>query len=271
MKLPLAKSSPLLQKLAGSLRYIEIGAEPLTDGKFESLRRLLPNTLIHPSCNLTEAQAVFLKAGPDASLNRIGRLPPTLSLSIVDELRREITPGRSGRILLKGPGLMRGFWGQSEHKIALFRHDGYCTGDRAVADKNGEVSLLGRKEEALHIRGRKINPAAVEAVLRRHAGVAECAVVGLLDAAGGFETKIHAFVAPTAKGALLTERDLKAFCRAFLPACEVPARIYFQASLPKSAEGRTRREALKAAAQVAAHNELQKAQSEIPQFLNPQS
>jgi 2,3-dihydroxybenzoate-AMP ligase len=179
VKLPLAKSSPLLEKLAGSLRYIEIGAEPLADGKFEALRRLLPNTLIHPSCNLTEAQAGFLKAGPDGSLNRIGRLPPTLSLSLVDELQREVTPGRSGRILLKGPGLMRGFWGQSEHKIASFHHDGYCTADRAVADKNGEVTLLGRMEEALHIRGRKINPAAVEAVLRRHAGVAECAVVGL--------------------------------------------------------------------------------------------
>jgi acyl-CoA synthetase (AMP-forming)/AMP-acid ligase II len=78
-------------------------------------------------------------------------------------------------------------------------------------------------------------------------------------------------VAPTAKGALLTERDLKAFCREFLPSGEVPARIYFQASLPKSGEGRIRREALKAAAQAAAHNELQKPQSEIPRFLTPQS
>jgi len=267
----LEKPPPVLQKLAASLRYVEMGSEPLDEGMFESLRRLLPNTLIHSSCNLTEAQAAFLKAGPDGSLNRIGRLPPTLSLRIVDEDRREVSPGQPGRILLKGPGLMKGFSGQSEHQLALLIQDGYCTADRAAADKHGEVTLLGRMEETLNIRGHKINPAEVEAVLRRHRSVAECAVVGLLDAAEGFETKLHAFVAPTSQGSMLTERDLKAYCRAFLPAAKVPARIHFQASLPKSAEGRILRENLKAAAQVAAHSALRKVKREIPHFLVPQT
>jgi excisionase family DNA binding protein len=264
-------SSPPLQELAASLRYVEIGSALLEEGRFESLRRLLPNTPIHASCNLTEAQAAFLKAGPDGLLNRISRLPPTLSLSIVDEHRREVPPGQSGRILLKGSGLMKGFWGQSEHQTALHFLGGYCNGCRAATDKRGEVILLGRMEETLNIRGHKINPAEVEAVLRRHASVAECAVVGLLDGAGGFEMKMHAFVSPTSNGAMLTERDLKTYCRAFLPSGKVPARIHFQASLPKSADGRILRQTLKAAAQLAVHGELRKVKSEIPQFLVPQS
>jgi long-chain acyl-CoA synthetase len=271
MKLLLEKSSPSLQDLAGSFRYVEIGSAPLEEGKFESLRRLLPNTLIHPSCNLTEAQAAFLNTGPDGSLNRIGRLPPTLSLTLVDEHRRPVPPGQPGRILLKGPGLMKGFWGQSSHQFAMLVVNGYCTGERATTDKRGEIVLLGRKEETLNTRGHNINPADIEAVLQRHAHVAECAVVGLLDATGGFETKIHAFVVPTANGAMLTERDLKAHCRAFLPSGKVPARIHFQASLPRSEEGRVLREILKAAAQLASHSALGKVETEIPRFQIPRS
>ncbi|MGD0412523.1 MAG: AMP-binding protein [Verrucomicrobiota bacterium] len=271
VKLLLEKPSLPSQKLAGSLRYVEIGSAPLEEGEFESLRRLLPNTLIHASCNLTEAQPAFLQAGPDGSLNRIGRLPPTLSLTIVDEQRREAPPGQSGRVLLKGPGLMKGFWGQSEHEMAMLILEGYCPGDRAATDKRGEVILLARMEETLSIRGHKINPAEVEAVLRRHVSVADCAVVGLLDAAGGFETRVHAFVVPNSKGAMLTERDLKAYCRVFLPSSQVPARIHFQASLPKSEEGRISLRTLKGAAQVAGQGQLRKVKSEIPRILVPQS
>jgi acyl-CoA synthetase (AMP-forming)/AMP-acid ligase II len=140
----LETSSPSLQKLATSLRYVETGSAPLEEAMFESLRRLLPKTLIHPSCNLTQAQAAFLEASPDGSFNRIGGLPPTLSLTIVDELRREVPPGQSGRILIKGPGLMKGLWGQSNHQNALLAQAGYCTGDKGTADERGEVTLLGR-------------------------------------------------------------------------------------------------------------------------------
>ena len=250
--------SPALQKLAGSLRYVEIGSAPLEEGRFESLRRLLPETPIHLSRNLTEAQACFLGAGADGSLNRIRRVPPTLAFSIVDDQKQEARPGQSGRIWLKGPGLMKGFWGQSETEMAALKMDGYCSGDRAMKDKLGEVTLLGGAEETLQVRGHKVNLAEVEAVLRRHGMVADCAVAGLLGAAGSFEIELHAFVALTAKGALVTERDLKAFCRAFLPSYKVPARIHFRASLPKSADGRISREALKAAAHGAAQGALGK-------------
>ena len=110
---------------------------------------------------------------------------------------------------------MKGFSGQSEHEMAMLKLHGYCSGDRAVADEHGGVASLERTEETLQIRSEKVNPAEIEAVLRRHSGVAECAVTGMLEANGKLETALHAFVAPTARGALLTE-GLKTYCRAFL-------------------------------------------------------
>lgn len=85
--------SPSLHRLAGSLRYVEIGSAPLEEAVFQALRRLLPETPIRLSCNLTEAQACFLEAGANGSLNRICRLAPTLALSIVDAQRQEVRPG----------------------------------------------------------------------------------------------------------------------------------------------------------------------------------
>jgi acyl-CoA synthetase (AMP-forming)/AMP-acid ligase II len=252
VKLLLEKFAPALQKLAGSLRHLDIASAPFQQGELQPLCRLLPETLIHLNCNLTEAQAGFLKVGADGLLHGICRVAPTLTLRIVDEQGREARPGQAGRILLKGPGLMKGFWGQSEHQMRMLKMDGYLTGDRAMTGRHGGVTLLGRKEETLNIGGHKVNPAEIEAVLRRHPRVAECAVVGVMDPAGGFETKMHAFVAPTAKGAMLTERELLAYCRTFLPAYKVPARLHVQPSLPKSAEGRILREALKTAAQAMA-------------------
>jgi long-chain acyl-CoA synthetase len=260
----LEKFSPALQKLAGSLRYVEIGSEPLEERHLEALRRLLPRTLIHLSYNLTEAQPGFLKAGPKGALNGGCRVASSLALHIVDEHRREVRPGQSGRILLKGPGLMKGFWGQSEHEMAMLKIHGYCSGDRAMSEPRGGVTPLERAEETLMIRGHKVNPAEVEAVLRRHAGVADCAVAGLLDGAGGFGTVLHAFVVRTARGALLTERELKEHCRAFLQSYKVPARIHFRSLLPKSADGRVLREALKTAAQGAVNGAAAKMKCGIP-------
>jgi long-chain acyl-CoA synthetase len=228
----LEKFSPAFQKLAASLRYVKIGSGPLEARKLDSLRRLLPRTLILLSRNPTEAQSGFLKARPGGSPNGSCPPAPALALRIADEHRVQAPPGQSDRIFLTGPGMSNAFWGQSDHEMAMLIMDGYCSGGRAIAGKPGRVTLLGHGQEMLRIRGRIVNPAEIEAVLRRHVGVAECAVTGLLDAAGGFETAIHAFVAPTAKGALLTEQDLKLYCRAHLQPYKVPARIHFQASLP---------------------------------------
>ncbi|MGA2543284.1 MAG: AMP-binding protein [Verrucomicrobiota bacterium] len=245
------KFAPALKSLAGSLRYVEICSASLEEAELKPLCRLLPQTLIHLSCNLTEAQAGFLRVGADGSLDGICRVAPTLTLRVVDEQGRQAQPGQAGWLLLKGPGLMKGFWGQSEHQMRTLQTDGCCTGDRAMSDQHGAVTLLGRQAERLEIGGHSVNPTEIEAVLRRHPRVAECAVVGLMDA-GDFQTKLHAFVAPTAKGALLTERELKAYCRTFLPSYKVPARLHVQPALPKSPDGRILREALQAAAQAMA-------------------
>jgi long-chain acyl-CoA synthetase len=238
--------STTLQELSPSLRYMEIGSAPLTAERFHQLRQLMPSTSIHLPYGLTEARVGFLKAGADGLLNRIAKVAPNLDLQLIDEQGDPLPAGQVGEILLKGPGLMKGYWGQSENEMAALKNAGFRTGDMGMIDERGDVALLGRRDDMLKIGGHKVNPAEVEAVLKRHASVLECAVIGLADPSGVFETKLHAFVVPANKGEAPGERELEAHCRSYLEAFKVPTRFHFHNSLPKSSVGKILRQALRA-------------------------
>ena len=115
----------LAQKWDGSLRRVEIDFTPPEEGEWEPLRRLLPWAAIDLNCNLTEAQAAFLRIGADGLMNGNCRMPPTLTLRLVGEAGREAKRGGTGRILLTGPGMMKGFWGQTEHQLRMLEMDGH--------------------------------------------------------------------------------------------------------------------------------------------------
>jgi long-chain acyl-CoA synthetase len=235
----------VLQELAPSLRYLEIGSAPLGADRFNHLRRLLPSTFIHLPYGLTEARVGFLKAGSDGMLNRIAKVATGLELQLVDEQGSKVSQGQSGEILLKGRGLMKGYWGQSEPEIASLKEQGFRTGDMGVIDEQGDIALIGRKDEMLKVGGHKVNPAEIEDVLRRHTGVAECAVIGMVDPNGIFETKLHAFVVPAGKNDAPADKDLEAHCRKHLEAFKVPSHFHFHQSLPKSPLGKILRQSLR--------------------------
>jgi excisionase family DNA binding protein len=240
------KFAPALRHLAGNLRYVEFESKPLDQDQAGPLRRLLPRTKFYPAWNLTEAHAAYFAAAPGQPGAGVPKMPPGLEMRIVDEQGRRVPAGHSGWILLAGSSLMTGLWGQSEYAMRSFKQDGYRLGIKASLDQSGAISFAGPTEETLEIRGRKINLTEIESVLRRHIRVIECAVIGVAELTG--DVKLHAFVVPTAKGAMLTESELKTYCRTFLEGAKIPARFHFEKSLPKSAEGNILRAPLRAAA-----------------------
>ena len=136
--------SRLLRELAPSLRYMEIGLGPLDFTRFEALRLLLPHTRIHVPYGLAEARVGFLTPGPDRKLNRLTKIAPNVDVTVVNESRVKVPRGVTGQILLRGPGLMKGYWGQRDEEIDALRQDGFLTGDTGVMDATGVITLLGR-------------------------------------------------------------------------------------------------------------------------------
>jgi long-chain acyl-CoA synthetase len=238
----------VLREADAFLRYVEIGAAPLEPERLRQLGKLLPTTPVHLPYGLTEARVAFLKPGQGGRLNRISAIAPGLELKVIDGDGQPVGPGQTGEILLRGRGLMKGYWGWSEEQCARLRDQGFRTNDLACINSDGEPELLGRADDVLKIGGRKVIPQEVEAVLNRHPAVAESAVVGLPDPRGVFERELRAYVVLMDKDRKISEAELQVYCRGCLEPYKVPVRFSFRRSLPKSAVGKLLRQALESEA-----------------------
>ncbi len=228
--------SSVLQEAGTHLRYVEVGSAAFGAERVDKLQALLPKTRICLPYGLTEARVGFLERGSEGRFNRICAVATGLGLSVVDQNGQPVAVGETGNIVLRGDGLMRGYWDSSPAQVEAYARSGFATGDMGRVTEKG-VELLGRLDDMLKVGGRKVNPTEVELALARHVGVAEAAVAAAPDPSGVFEAVLHAYVV-TKKGVELTEDELLAFCRQQIEPYKLPGRIHFRTSLPKSAVGK---------------------------------
>lgn len=237
--------STILREVGAGLRYVEVGSAAFPPERLVQLQELLPTTQIHLPYGLTEARVGYLTRAPDGLLNRIGSVAPGLELNVIDSNGAEVAQGQCGELVLRGRGLMKGYWGRSEAEIRSMNSNGFRTGDMGRVEANGDVSLLGRIDEVLKIGGRKVNPLEVEMTLDRHPQVMEAAIVGLANPKGILELELHAFVVLRQEVGT-TEADLLDHCREHLELYKVPVKVHFRSSLPKSSVGKLLRHELSA-------------------------
>ncbi|WP_435126770.1 class I adenylate-forming enzyme family protein [Halobaculum sp. D14] len=147
-----------------------------------------------------------------------------------------------GEIVVRGNQVMDGYWEKPEATEEAFhdRVDGYYhTGDLAVVDEDGMLTIQDRKKDIIISGGENISSIELEDVLFDHDAVGDVAVIPAPSDEWGETPK--AFVVP-ANGDLddpgVTEADLLAFCRERLASFKVPRRIEFVSQLPKTATGK---------------------------------
>ena len=232
-----------LQQAAAHLRYLEIGSAAMSSERLERVRQLMPATVVHLPYGLTEARVGFLERGEGGKLNQFAAVSPGLEVRVADAERSELPLGQSGEIVLKGAGLMKGYWGHNGDSQQRLREHGFRTGDMGRVNSRGRIELLGRLDDVLKIGGKKVIPQEVEQVINRHPGVAECGVVGKADPSGVFETRLEAHVVLWS-GASAGADELTEYCRRRLEPHKLPAEFFFRRSLPKSSVGKILRSAL---------------------------
>ncbi|MHC4605852.1 MAG: AMP-binding protein [Planctomycetota bacterium] len=142
------------------------------------------------------------------------------------------TKVENGELLVRGPGVMRGYWG-SEPVTGWYR-----TGDR-VEERDGVFRLLGRVDRMVKVRGYRVEPAEIEAALHKDSGVREAAVVAVPDFYG--QKALAASIVP-AEGTDVP--DVAASLRERLPAYMIPAKIRFLRELPRTTTGKVDYQAL---------------------------
>ena len=184
-----------------------------------------------------------LHDGPVTATETAGRPMEGVELRIVDQQGQPLPPGQEGEILVRGYNLMRGYWEDPQATAQALDDEGWLhTGDLGVLDADGNLRVVGRKDEIINRGGFKIHPGTVEMVLRAHPAVKAAAVVGVPDPIYG--EIAYACVVP-AEGAQVSEQELLAYAAERLADFAVPERVVFFETLPRLGSGRAMRNYLR--------------------------
>jgi long-chain acyl-CoA synthetase len=143
----------------------------------------------------------------------------------------EVSPGSEGELVVRGPQVMRGYWGREEATAEAIRDGWMHTGDLAVQDEDGYFRIVGRKKDMILCGGYNVYPDEVDDVLMAHEAILEAATIGVPDERRG--ELVKSFVVLKA-GAKLTAEEVETHCRANLAAYKIPREVEFLDELPKS-------------------------------------
>jgi long-chain acyl-CoA synthetase len=226
-----------------SVRYAVSGAAALDPEVRRAVRRRY-GVDVTEGYGLTEASpAVTSGLGHEAPDGSIGVPLPGVEMRLVDRSGEDALVGDPGEIWVRGPNVFPGYWNDPEATAAALTPDGWLrTGDVAVVDDDGFLSLVDRAKDVIIVSGFNVFPAEVEEVLGTHPGVKEVAVVGVPHASSG--EAIKAFVVP-APGAQPTEEELIAHVGRHLARYKCPSTIEIVDQLPHGDTGKVLRRALR--------------------------
>ncbi len=197
---------------------------------------------------LTEAASQVATARPDLVQRKpgtVGRPLLGLKVQVRGPAGAVLPPGQVGEIWVHGPQVFASYWGHPQATARALTPEGWLrTGDAGYVDEEGHLWVLARREDLIVTGGENVAPQEVEDVLRAHPAVADAAVVGLPDAEWGQVVAAAVVLKP---GQRVTVEALQQHCRARLAGYKVPRRVAFVAGLPRTASGKVRRAALRAA------------------------
>jgi acyl carrier protein len=226
-----------------SASILNLAGEPLPRPLVDALHELEPPrevlNLYGPTETTTYSTMARMARGDDRPPT-IGRPIAGDRVYLVDSHLRPVPAGVAGEVLIGGAGVARGYVGRPDLTAERFVPDPfgsgarlYRTGDLARWRPDGDLELVGRIDHQVKLRGFRIEPGEVEAVLLTHPAVEEAAVVVR-------DGRLVAYaVAPEAT-------ELRAFLAERLPAYLLPSVLLLIPALPRTANGKVDRAALPA-------------------------
>ena len=228
-----------------SLRTGIIAGAPVSEElAIRARERLVPELEI--AYGLTETSptvTITAPADPAGKRSRsVGRPIEGVELRLLDEEGHEVGAGATGEVAVRGFNVMRGYFRQPSETAAAMTPDGFLkTGDLARVDDEGYLEIRGRKSDVIIRGGFNVYPREIEDHLRSHPAVLDVAVVGVPNDVLG--ELVCACVVP-GEGALITEEEIRDYCRDAVAEYKVPDLIRFMEVFPLTPSGRARREEL---------------------------
>jgi acyl-CoA synthetase (AMP-forming)/AMP-acid ligase II len=207
-----------------SVRFADTGTSATPLDLLESLEMLFPQAQVRVFYGSTEA-------GNVASLEHadIRRKPGSCG---VPSPSSQVRIDEAGELLVRGPLLFDGYFGDPEATSAAVVDGWYRTGDLASMDHDGYLTIVGRAGDVIRSGGETVVPGEVEDALADHPGVMDVAVVGLPDPRWGEE--VSAVIVPRPGSPVPTLDGLRAHCTGRIASFKQPRRLVLAASIPRT-------------------------------------
>jgi acyl-CoA synthetase (AMP-forming)/AMP-acid ligase II len=220
-------------------RFLQAGG-PLPPQQVAEMRDIVPSAKFYVMYGQTEATARISCLDPehlDEKLGSAGRPLDNLRIRVVNDEGKDLPAGQTGEIMVSGPSITLGYFGEPEESRRIFQDGWLRTGDLGHLDAGGYIWIDGRKASFLKIRGVRVSFAEVEAKVTSLPGVSECAVAAVPHPEAG--EALALYIVPDKEACELVES-----VRRSLPTYWTCESINIVSQIPKTARGKISRGAL---------------------------
>lgn len=236
----------LMDKTAGrhipydisSFKYFGFGGSRAPDGTLRRLTDAFPGIRFWSGYGMTEAGPLIaqpLKLLPENKTDSAGLPLPGTNVRIETAEGITAEPNIEGEIIVRGPNVMKGYYGDEAATKEILRNGWLHTGDIGFFDEDGYLYVCGRKKNMILVRGFSVYPEEIENCILACPLVKECAVYGFSGEEGNEE--VRAYIVPAHAG--VKSVQIREWCAERLTACKLPSEINFTDRIEKTSTGKT--------------------------------
>jgi len=236
----LRKSDSFKQTSFPDLKYVTQAGGKLAPVFIDEFRQAHPEVRFIVMYGQTEATARLSWLPPEVYDRRkgsMGRGIPGVDLKVVNEKGELIRPGETGEVIARGDNIMMGYFADEEGTKNAIRNGWLYTGDLGTVDEDGYIYLTARSKEIIKVRGKRISPKEIEAVILALPEVIDCTIEGVEDDIEGEMLKATVTVRKE-NAESLTREKLIQHCSQHLALFKVPQVYEFKDNLTISATGK---------------------------------
>lgn len=226
-----------------SLRTGIMAGSPCPTATMRAVMGKLNMTEVTIGYGMTETSPLTTQTATDDPLNKrvetVGRVHPHAECKIVGPDGEVLPIGEQGEYCSRGYAVMLGYWDDQEKTAEAIDKDGWMhSGDLAMMDEDGFVSITGRIKDMIIRGGENIYPREIEEFLLTNPAISDVQVFGVADEKYG--EQVCAWIIPQ-KGQALTTEEVQAFCKGKIAHYKVPRYVRFVDEFIMTVTGKARK------------------------------